>query len=132
MEALIGGLIGGFAVITYMLFRVNRVLLLESKGFRKDARAAQGQVEKLKNELEMQKKIASSSKVTPFPTHTSSVQKAKYDHLKGEYDLLKIEQHLTNELLFTIRSEVGKPENMSSSLAMKIKAYLTSVIGMEA
>jgi len=130
METFIGGLIGGMIVIVYMLFRTNRVLALESKDFRKEARAAQAQVDKLENELEKQKIINSSSKITPFPSKSDGAQEAKYTRLKSEHDLLKGEHQLVVDTLNRIRNEIDKSENIPSSLAVKIRAYLSSVVGI--
>ncbi|MDH5259641.1 MAG: hypothetical protein OEX07_16620 [Gammaproteobacteria bacterium] len=130
MESFIGGLIGGMAVIVYMLFRINRVLIAESNSFRKDARSAQAQADKLANELEKQKIINSSPKITPFPASSGGAEKARYARLKGEYDSLKNEQQLAVDALNRIRNEVDKSENMPSSLAIKIRAYLTTVVGI--
>jgi len=130
MEAFIGGVVGGLVTISYMLFRVNRELAADANTFRKDARAAQAQVLKLESKLEQQKIIASSSKITPFPTKTSDTPKQKHTQLIAENDLLKKEQKLVVEALDKVRFEVNKPENMSSSMAMKIRAYLTAVVGI--
>ena len=130
METFIAGLIGGIVMIAYMLFRENRVLTMESKEHRKDMRAAQAQVEKLENELEKQQIISSSSKITPFPSAGDSAQKAKYSQLKGEYDSLKNEYCSVIDVLNRIRREVDKSGNMSNSLVIKMKVYLSSVTGL--
>ena len=130
METFIGGLIGGMFVIVYMLFRINRILAIESRDFRKDARAAQAQVAKLEGELEKQKIINSSPKITPFPATTNGTPEVRYTRLKNEYDELNTEHHLVVDTLNRIKSEVDKPENRPSSLAIKIRAYLTTVVGI--
>ena len=130
METFIGGLIGGLVVIVYMLFRVNRLLILESKENRKDARSAQAQVDKLSAELEKQRIINSSSKITPFPTKTEAAPEARYIKLKGEHAALKNEHLLVVDALNKVRAEVDKSENRPVSLAIKIRAYLTEVVGI--
>ena len=129
METIIGALIGGLAVIAYMLFRSTREMAIESLNSRKEARAAQAQVEKLENELEQQKAIATSTKVTTFPSNSDKALKAKNTQLRGEYDLLKNEQLLIVESLSKIHDEVNKPENMSRPLAIKIRAHLFNIVG---
>jgi len=130
METFVMSVIGGVLMIAYMLFRANRLLAQENRDYRKDARAAQARADQLENELEKQKLIGSSSKVTPFPTASDGVMKAKYSQLKGEYDLLKNEHSSAIDVLSRIKTDVDKSENMSNMLAIKIRAYLTSVIGL--
>lgn len=129
METVVGGLIGGLMVIAYMLLRINRTLYAESREHRKEARTAQAQVEKLKNELEQQKAIAASTKVATFPTKSDQNLKIENTQLKGEYELLKNEHSLLIDTLNKIQNEVHRPENISSSLAIKIKVHLVNVIG---
>lgn len=129
METFIGGFIGGLLVIVYMLFRFNRVMAAESWNLRTEARASLAQIAKLENELEKQKAIAASPKIAHFPTKNDRELKVENAQLMGEYEILKNEHEMLVEALNKIRHEVDKSENISSALAIKIRAYLTTVIG---
>ena len=117
-------------MIAYMLFRSNRALMQENKEYRKEARAAQAKADQLENELEKTRLIQSSPKVTAFPSGGDAVMKAKYNQLKGEFDLLHAQHDSALDTLGRIRATVDKPENAGGSLAIKVKAYLTSVAGL--
>lgn len=130
METFFMSFIGATLMIAYMLFRANRSLMQENKDYRKEARAAQAKVEQLENELEKARLIHSSPKVAAFPSSGDAVMKAKYNQLKGEFDLLHAQHDSALDTLSRIRTTVDKPEYSSSTIAIQVKTYLTSVAGL--
>lgn len=130
METFVTGIVGGSFMIAVILYRANRILTQECRDFRKDARAAQAELEKVKNELEQQKMIQASPKVTALSNASAGAAKARLGQLQNEYKLLKSEHESAMDVLARIKSDVDKPENMSNTLAIKVRAYLTSVIGL--